>query len=162
MRLRHFKYGLLLLAGLLAWSCRPDTVCRQDLEAAMGMTVQWTNIDTAGVETIMNQWDSVLIWGVDCDIVPYLEVKSQSKLWLPLRVDTAVTTYQILWHEQMDFIEIHHANDRQFISNACGCMVYHTIDTVLFGGAFIDSVEVLNTIISGTTEENILLYLGGN
>ena len=110
----------------------------------------------------MSQWDSVQIWGIECDTVPYIEVKNQSKLWLPLRVDTAVTTYQILWHEQLDFITIHHTNDRQFISNACGCMVYHTIDTVLFGGAFIDSVEVLNTIVSGTKEENILLYLRGN
>lgn len=129
----------------------------------MGMTVQWTSTDTAGVESVMSQWDSVqIIWGVECDTVPYIKVKNQSKLWLPLRVDTAVTTYQILWHEQLDFITIHHNNDRQFISNACGCMVYHTIDTVLFGGAFIDSVEVLNTIVSGTTEENILLYLRGN
>ena len=129
----------------------------------MGMTVQWTSIDTAGVESVMSQWDSVqIIWGVECDTVPYIEVKNQSKLWLPLRVDTVVTTYQIHWHEQLDFITIRHNNDRQFISNACGCMVNHTIDTVLFGGAFIDSVEVLNTIVSGTTEENILLYLRGN
>ena len=129
----------------------------------MGMTVQWTSTDTAGVESVMSQWDSVqIIWGVECDTVPYIEVKNQNKLWLPLRVDTAVTTYQIRWHEQLDSITIHHNNDRQFISNACGCMVYHTIDTVLFGGAFIDSVEVLNTIVSGTTEENILLYLRGN
>ncbi|MGN1240651.1 MAG: DUF6452 family protein [Paludibacteraceae bacterium] len=162
MRLKNVKYGILLLIGISAWSCRPDTVCRQDLEAAMGMTVQWTSIDTAGTESVMSQWDSVLIWGVGCDTVPYLEVKSQSKLWLPLRVDTSVTTYQILWHEQMDFIEIHHTNDRQFISNACGCMVYHMTDTVLCGGVFIDSVEVLNTIVSGTTEENIKLYLNGN
>lgn len=128
----------------------------------MGMTVQWTSIDTAGVKSLMSQWDSVQIWGIECDTVPYIKVKNQSKLWLPLRVDTAVTTYQIRWHEQLDSITIHHNNDRQFISNACGCMVYHTIDTVLFGGAFIDSVEVLNTIVSGTTEENILLYLRGN
>ena len=128
----------------------------------MGMTVQRTSIDTAGVESVMSQWDSVQIWGIECDTVPYIEVKNQNKLWLPLRVDTAVTTYQILWHEQLDFITINHTNDRQFISNACGCMVYHTIDTVLFGGVFIDSVEVLNTIVSGTTEENILLYLRGN
>ena len=128
----------------------------------MGMTVQWTSIDTAGVKSVMSQWDSVQIWGIECDTVPYIEVKNQNKLWLPLRVDTAVTTYQILWHEQLDFITIHHTNDRQFISNACGCMVYHTIDTVLFRGVFIDSVEVLNTIVSGTTEENILLYLRGN
>ncbi len=127
-----------------------------------GASVEWTSIDTTGIETIMSQWDSVQIWGIECDTVPYIEVKNQSKLWLPLRVDTAVTTYQILWHKQLDFITIHHTNDRQFISNACGCMVYHTIDTVLFGGAFIDSVEVLNTIVSGTTEENILLYLRGN
>lgn len=110
----------------------------------------------------MSQWDSVQIWGIECDTMPYIEVKNQNKLWLPLRVDTAVTTYQIRWHELHDFITIHHTNDRQFISNACGCMVYHTIDTVLFSGAFIDSVEVLNTIVSGTTEENILLYLRGN
>ena len=128
----------------------------------MGMTVQWTSTDTTGVESVMSQWDSVQIWGIECDTVPYIEVKNQNKLWLPLRVDTAVTTYQILWHEQLDSITIHHNNDRQFISNACGCMVYHTIDTVLFGGVFIDSVEVLNTIVSGTTEENILLYLRGN
>ena len=128
----------------------------------MGMTVQWTSTDTAGVESVMSQWDSVQIWGIECDTVPYIEVKNQSKLWLPLRVDTAVTTYQIRWHEQLDSITIHHTNDRQFISNACGCMVYHTIDTVLFSGVFIDSVEVLNTIVSGTTEENILLYLRGN
>ena len=128
----------------------------------MGMTVQWTSIDTAGVESLMSQWDSVQIWGIECDTVPYIEVKNQSKLWLPLRVDTAVTTYQILWHAQLECITIHHTNDRQFISNACGCMVYHTIDTVLFGGVFIDSVEVLNTVVSGITEENILLYLRGN
>ena len=128
----------------------------------MGMTVQWTSTDTAGVESVMSQWDSVQIWGIECDTVPYIEVKNQNKLWLPLRVDTAVTTYQILWHEQLDSITIHHTNDRQFISTACVCMVYHTIDTVLFRGAFIDSVEVLNTIVSGTTEENILLYLRGN
>ena len=112
----------------------------------MGICVLWNDTNETGDTVAMNRWDSVEIRGVGTDTVPYVNARNAACVWMPLRADT-------------ERIDIHHTNARMWISNACGCMVAHTIDSVHFGGTAIDSVEILNSIVGNAEEENLLLIM---
>ena len=157
--LKQVAMFVLCSAAFLLIGCRPDTVCRQDLEVAMGVCVRWTESNEQGETTLQMQWDSVEVMGVGSDSVPYLNARNATCIWLPLRVDTGVSTYDLLWHEQNERIAIYHSNARQFVSNACGCIVFHTIDSVRFGGTVVDSVEILNSLVGNAKEESIVLIM---
>lgn len=145
--------------GCLLMSCHPDTVCRQDLDVAVGVCVQWTDTNDQGEIALHTQWDSVAFVGIGTDSVPYVAARNAKCVWLPLRADTGVSSFDLLWHEKTERIDIHHTNTRQFISHACGCMVFYTIDSVCVGGTMVDSVELLNSLVGNATEEHILLQL---
>lgn len=147
----------LVVLAMVLFSCRPDTICRQDLSVSMGVSVAWLQVDTAGKATVQTKWDSISVWGVGNDSVLYANAKEVSELRLPLRADTMETAYVLLWHGQQDTLLITHDNTRRFISQACGCMVYHTLEKVVHRGGVVDSVEVLNSLIESAREDNIRL-----
>ena len=165
MQTKNFRYGFAVVLTGLAFvltglaGCRPDTVCRQETDVAMGICVLWNDTNETGDTVAMNRWDSVEIRGVGTDTVPYVNARNAACVWMPLRADTGVSSYEMVWHGKTERIDIHHTNSRMWISNACGCMVAHTIDSVLFGGTAIDSVEILNSIVGNAEEENLLLIM---
>lgn len=146
--------GLSLLAG-----CRPDTICRQDTDIAMGVSVRWTLTDTTGATTPQTAFDSLSVQGVGNDSILYNNSKNLSSLWLPLRIDTCLTAFALLWHGKADTLFIRHDNTRHFISQACGCTVYHTIDTIWHSGSAIDSITILNSSVENTRQENVQLTM---
>lgn len=144
--------------GLLA-GCRPDTICRQDTDVALGVSVRWLLTDSTGAVTLQTAFDSIRVQGVGNDSVLYDNGKNVSTLQLPLRADTCVTAFALLWHGAEDTLFVRHDNTRHFISQACGCTVYHTIDTVWHSGNAIDSVAILNSTVESDGQENVQLTM---
>ena len=158
---RLYKLFLLLLVtgGGLLTGCRPDTICRQDTDVAMGVSVRWLQKDSAGTTAEQNTFDSIRVQGIGNDSVLYNNGKNLSALRLPMRPDTCVTAFALLWHGTKDTLFIRHDNTRHFVSQACGCMVYHTIDTVWHSGSAIDSIALINSTIENNEQENIQLTM---
>ncbi|MBR1809954.1 MAG: hypothetical protein IJ776_11315 [Paludibacteraceae bacterium] len=103
--------------------------------------------------------DSVTVQGVGIDSVLYNNQKNVSKLSLPLRSDTTETRYLLTLNSQPETLVIKHENNDYFVSLACGCFVFHEVDTA-FGtnGLIIDS-EVINTAVQNVEQDNIKLYI---
>ncbi len=148
---------ILLIFGIV--SCRPDTVCRQEIDVTTGITTEWMLTDSVGNATKQIVWDSVSVWGVGNDSLLYDNSYAVGTLGLPLRGDSSLTAFVILWHNEYDTLYIHHDNTRKFISSACGCAIYHTIDTVWSAGTFIDSLYIVNSSVETIQQTNIHLLL---
>lgn len=140
-------------------SCRPDTVCRQELNITAGVTTEWVLADTMGNATKQIAWDSVSVWGVGNDSLLYNNRFAVETLGLPLLGDSSLTAFVILWHEAYDTLYIQHDNTRKFISSACGCAIYHTIDTAWVAGTFVDSLYIVNSSVEAVQQTNIHLIL---
>ena len=161
MRNSIHTYRLLLLLpfiGLLV-SCQPDTVCRQYNTVALGISVQYLSTDSAGNTTTHNTFDSISVQGINNDSVLYTNQHNLDALWLPLRPDTSITAFTMLWHNQYDTLYIMHDNTLRFISHACGCTIYHTIDSVWHRGNAIDSIAIINATVETTQQNNIQLTM---
>lgn len=154
-------YHLLLLLPFLCLlaSCQPDTVCRQDNTVALGVSVQYLFTDSAGNTTTQNTFDSISVQGINNDSVLYTNAHNLDALWLPMRPDTSITAFALLWHEQHDTLYIRHDNTLRFISHACGCAIYHTIDSVWHHGNAIDSIAIINSTVETTQQENLQLTM---
>lgn len=144
---------------MLLASCQPDTGCRLETKVTAGVSVEWYSIDTMGVTTHQTQWDSVTVQGVGTDSILYSNARSIKELRLPLRPDTSLTEYKIQWHGMTERLRIYHDNDRRYISMACGCIIFHTLDTVMSDHTFIEQVEIQNTTVENYEQTNIHLTL---
>lgn len=148
---------LTFVIGLAA--CQPDTTCRQSINIACGVILQGTAIDSVGEMTEFTSWDSVSVQGVENDSILYNNAYMVSRLLLPLHVDTNLTAYTILWHEDTDTLYIRHTNTMKFISMACGCAIYHVIDSAWYSGSRIDSVKIVNSTVEAVAQDNIRVYV---
>ena len=148
---------LLIAAGLV--SCEPDKACRQDMTVTAGVGLRGLYIDTADVVTEFSGWDSITVQGVGNDSVLYDNSKLVSQLQLPLRNDTDLTAYTLTYHGTEDKLYFHHDNTMRFVSMACGCIIYHQIDSVWCEGTWIDSVKIINSAVEGIVQENVKVYL---
>lgn len=144
---------------MLLASCQPDTGCRQETKVTAGVSVEWNKVDTMGVSTRITQWDSVTVQGVGTDSILYSNARSINELRLPLRPDTSLTEYEITWHGMTERLRIYHDNDRRYISMACGCIIFHTLDTVVSDQIFIEKAEIVNAAVENYEQTNIHLTL---
>ena len=153
-----FRYLVILIlaAGLVA--CEPDKTCRQDMSVTAGVTLRGLQVDSTGKATEFAAWDSITVQGVGNDSVLYDNKLNVSQLQLPLRSDTNITAFTLTWHEMTETLYIHHDNTQRFVSMACGCIIYHNIDSVWFTGTWIDSVKIINATVEAVKQENIKLY----
>ena len=149
---------LVAVLSLLLWGCRPDEICRQDLSVAAGVTLRGISVDTSGIGTEFTQWDSITVQGIGSDSVLYDNSKSVTTLHLPLRADSNVTAYRVTWRGMDDVLYFRHDNTRRYISMACGCIIYHVIDTVWCAGVWMDSVRLLNSTVESASQDNVKIF----
>ncbi len=154
-----FRVAVFFLLLLSIVSCRPDTICRQEIDVTAGVTTEWLLTDTAGHQTQQAVFDSVSVWGIGNDSILYNNSLAVATLELPLRTDSTLSAFVILWHGEQDTLYIHHDNTMKFISSACGCAIYHTIDTAWATGTFIDSLYIVNSSVEAAIQTNIHLLL---
>lgn len=117
----------LLTLGML--SCEPDTTCRTEPEVKCYIAYQ----DTA--KTFTRTYELQLSTTTEQTMITLTSVKDS--------VD-----YNFL---------ICHTNDPHFISFACGCFVYSTIDTVIPDTPSRFKVEILNSAVPDQDKNNILI-----
>lgn len=120
----------MLMAIMIA--CEPDRVCRQEMDVNAYITITDTG-----------------------------KTYSVYKAALPLRIDTVVTTANIInpIDSTMFQLAIHHQNDRRYISMACGCIIFHDIDSAWTNQPDSYDVQIVNSTVENYEQTNIeLLY----
>lgn len=156
MKIENF---IVVLIAVVLTGCIPDEVCRQDSDIVAGISCEWTTINDEGELVLQERWDSVTMKGVEKDSILYWNEKNIEIIYAPFRQDTTITGLYIKWHNIEDTLWIKHTNEQNFISMACGCFIYHTIDSVWSGKHFIDTAYVVNTSVVNIKEENIVVVL---
>ena len=158
--LRQTTYILFLLVlGLTFAACEPDTECRTANNIGMQMVFALDSMrgDTALVS--FSRFDTLTVQGVGNDSVLYDKQTNVTSVFLPLRTDTTLTAYAMSAYGKKDTLYISHDNNVIFVSLACGCFVYHTINSVNNRGGLIDSIVILNSTIENYKQDNVRLYV---
>ena len=128
------------------------------MNVSADVTLRGFSMDTANVVTEFSSWDSITVQGVNNDSVLYDNSKLVSQLQLPLHNFTDTTVYSLTWHGTEDKLYIRHDNTMQFVSMACGCIIYHHIDSVWCEGTWIDSVKIINSAVESVQQENVKVF----
>ncbi len=168
--MRPVRLGSWLVASLLLIGCETDTECRQS--SAIYMNVVFSgdslrpstdsvrlSLDSGAMDTVRFSTVSGLeIRGLGRDSVLYPDSVSISAAKLPLRPDTTLSQFVLRYQGKSDTLIISHQNDMQFISLACGCFVYHTLDNAAFAGSFVDSTDILNAAVTTASDTHLRIY----
>lgn len=149
--------------------CNADRECRQESGIYLNMLFTGDSlrastdsarlaIDPLASDTIrFSTVSGMNIHGLGIDSL-LLAGNAASTVKMPLRPDSTYSDFVLEYNNLADTLRIYHLNDMRFISLACGCFVYHTIERVSFTSAFIDSVDILNTAVTTTKENHLHIY----
>lgn len=90
-------------------------------------------------------------------------LKSAKSMELPLRITDNKTEFEIRFYPSVDMppltdtLTINHQNTNYFISEECGCLVFHTIESIQYTKSRIDSAYIYNPNITNEKLQNIIL-----
>ncbi len=152
----------LMFVILLLAACKPDTECRQTESVRCVIVFECDSVHSDEDTTFTVKFtaiDSVSVQGVGNDSVLYDNQHYVSKLSLPLRSDTTETQYLLTLNSEEDILTIKHENNDYFVSLACGCFVFHEVDTAYGETGLIVNSKVLNTAVQNVEQENVRLYI---
>ena len=160
---KHIKsliYTFLVLCVFVGGSCSNDETCRKDRFIATNAGIYKvtydaiTHIKTA---TALNV-DSITVQGIGVDSIE--DYTKRSSIVFPLNKLKTESKFRVRFNEMVDTVTILHTNYNQYLSLECGCLVTHSIDTIITTNHFIDSVRIsvhdVNT--STSAQENIKIY----
>lgn len=163
--MKHYAIAILplLLLCLMTACSDSDTQCREDVSVCLyvsleGYSTPYTNEAGDTVQDKYSAMDTVSICGLGRDSLLYADAVQLKQWALPLRQDTSVTTYRILYHGMSDTLSIVHQNTQNFYSLACGCYFSYTLDTAYSTNHFLTDVEIVNTAVSTMDETHLKLY----
>lgn len=143
----------------LLTACEPDTECRQEENVRLKVTFLCDSVNAEGEKVTFTSIDSLTLQGVGSDSILRNNDKNVSSLSLPLRKDTTLTQFAVTFNNVPDTLTVRHTNNQQFISLACGCFVYHTVEEVTHTTHIIDSVLIVNAAVENYEQNNLQLYL---
>ena len=160
--LKYYLSILVLLVSIFLLGCSVESECRQTESVRCVIVFACDSVvveeDTTYIRTF-SAIDSVTVCGVGMDSVLYDNAKGVSKLSLPLRSDTTATCYDLTLNSRHETLVVEHKNNEYFVSLACGCFVFHEVDTAYGANGFIRDSEVLNTAVENIEQNNIRLYI---
>lgn len=136
------------------FSCQSDEACLSNQHALQaGFYSAWSTIDRDSVLT------DVSVFGLDLTDSIYRK-ESLNELFLPLNFNSDTTAFVVSVKTLKDTLWLVHSKELDFISGDCGYFFNFDLDTLIFTGAFIDSVAVDYPLIRyGESTENIKLYI---
>lgn len=140
-------------------SCSVDEECRTDDNVRLHAVLVCDSLTATGDTVMFNALDSIRVQGIGSDSLLLNNTKNVSSLSLPLRSDTTTTSFVVQTNGQCDTIAIQHTNDNHFVSLACGCFVYHTIENVKTTHTFIAETEIVNATIENYEQDNIRIHI---
>lgn len=155
-RLPHILWFVLALS-----SCVPDTVCRMEMDVRLKVVMQGDSMTERGQTIHYSSFDCISVVPVGYDSVVYDSCKNVSTLLLPLRDDTTQTQYLLTYRSKTDTLTIWHTNVMNYVDMACGCIYYHTIDSIGNSTQWIDRVELLQNQVVRQPVENLKIHLHG-
>lgn len=155
--MRTIRYILPVLTAVLATACTVDKQCRTSFDVRMQAVFRADSLTADSIYATYAIWDSITVQGLGSDSVLYDNRKGITTLQLPLRPDTTVTAYRLTYHGRTDTLYITHNNDIQYISLACGEVIYHTIEGFRARGTWIDSIAMMDSTVQATGKDNIRL-----
>ena len=129
------------------------------MAVAMVVTLQADSLNQKGHAVRYTNWDSLTVELLNPYYPLYDNSKSMSKLPLPLRPDTCISTYLMTFHKQTDTLYIEHTPRQYFVSLACGCAIYHTITAAWSTDPRVDSVQIINANVENAIQENLCIHL---
>ena len=155
----HFSISILLLIFGCSFfvSCQPETRCYQEMNSVMVVTLSADSINNNGDTINYTQWDSIAIIGIGSDIS--MQGKKLKSIGVELRPDTNITMYLMQYHNQTDTLFVEHTPKQHFVSMACGCAVYHTINKVWSSDSRIENIAIINANIETIAQDNICIHL---
>lgn len=149
---------LVVLLSVCMHSCKPDTECRQSADIYCKVLFACDSLNEESELVTYSTIDSITVQGVGSDSVLYDNAYNKSFVLLPLRGDTTLTEYEMIINGQKEILSILHENTENFISLACGCFVYHTIDSVYVATGVSDSIDIINASVEAIVQDNIRLH----
>ena len=152
-----------MLSVFVAGSCSNDETCRKDRFIATKAGIYKVTYDALTkirTTTALNV-DTITVQGIGVDSIE--DYTKQSSIVFPLKKSNKSndeSRFLVKFNKMVDTVTILHTNYNQYLSLECGCMVTHSIDTVITTNHFIDSVRIsvhdVNT--STSAKENIKIY----
>ncbi len=141
------------------FACKPDSDCHVQDKVSLKLLFTADSISVEGDSVSVAKLDSLTVYGFDNDSLILNNSKNVTSVNLPLRTDTTVTTFVLVYSDLSDTFQIIHTNREQFISLACGCFVYHDIDTIFSTSHLVDSITVFNSTIENHSQDNVYFHL---
>lgn len=157
-KLKYLFYCLTL--GLILQSCGVQS-CDEPLAVDTGIVFMkgGTNytfpmISVGGISKTAANKDTV----INRDTIT-----NAKSMELPLRISGNKTQFEIRFYPAIgmppltDTLTINHQNTNYFISEECGCLVFHTIESLQYTKSRIDSAYIYNPNITNEKLQNIIL-----
>lgn len=161
MQTKHSLFHIIIAicCTLFFGACTADTTCRKDMAVAMVVTLQSDSINSKGYMVKYTAWDSITL------VIPQAldsllnNQKNVTKMLLPLKPDTTISTFLMTFHNQTDTLFVEHTPRQYFVSLACGCAIYHTITAAWSTDPRVDSVQIINANVENAIQENLCIHL---
>jgi len=156
------------LLGL--WGCDADTECRQSSAVYLNVVFMGDSLrqstdslklsfDSLAQDTIrFSTVTGMEIHGLGRDSILYEASDVITTVHLPLRPDSTHTDFVFRYNGATDTVSILHDNDMQFISLACGCFVFHTIEGLNGTRHFMDSAHILNDAVTTSADTHMRFF----
>lgn len=125
----------------------------------MVISLQADSLNVKGHAVKYTTWDSVTVEVIDKNELFIDNRIGLSKLTLPLRPDTTISSFLFTYHEQTDTLFVEHTPRQYFVSLACGCAIYHTITAAWSTDYRVDSVQIINANVENAVQENLCIHL---
>ena len=125
----------------------------------MVISLQADSLNAKGHAVKDTTWDSVTVEVIDKNELFIDNRIGLSKLTLPLRPDTTISSFLFTYHEQTDTLFVEHTPRQYFVSLACGCAIYHTITAAWSTDYRVDSVQIINANVENAIQENLRIHL---
>lgn len=129
------------------------------MDVAMVISLQADSLNAKGHAVKYTTWDSVAVEVIDKNELFIDNRIGLSKLTLPLRPDTTISSFLFTYHEQTDTLFVEHTPRQYFVSLACGCAIYHTITAAWSTDYRVDSVQIINANVENAVQENLRIHL---
>lgn len=158
------KLLLFISIALFVASCSVDTECRQQIDVRLGVQLTGDSLclsaDSVTYEhTSFTNVRGLSVRGAQRDSLIEDGSKSISALSLPLRKDADTTAFILDYCGLEDSLIFAYTRQQTYVSLACGCAVFCTLDTVYCPTAqLVDSITVLNSAVTTVSEKHIKLY----
>ncbi len=104
--------------------------------------------------------DSISVSGEGISTKLYDNAKNISRIYLPLKMTSGETIFQILINETPCELKIDHANIPYLLSQECGTVIYHQIHDAVLTGNIENKIEFVEKRVQNKRNEiHLYIYL---